>query len=342
MRETSRRRALFAPFLLVLLLLAACGGTPSAAPTPVPVVPTAEPTPQVLPLRPYSDPAGYFAISYPGDWKVEEEAQKVTFSDAAQGLHITVQYADAGQPLDEAGMQSLIDAYFSPESFGQVEGFKRVNQTVQGDGSILVEYSFGSASLSGYGGSFFEQRGTVIYILSFWTVDVGQWDRYVPTFGAVANSFQPTPTGNWISLTSAVGRFEIAYPPDWQGQEIDGNVLIRKDDETFLLITSTVASAAGADAVERQIVEKAIVALRNDDPNAQINGPDTLMLGGEEGYYADFSYTDPQTELANQGTVIGVVHNGRAYRLLLFSLAEDAEENLQLFTRMLLGFRFTQ
>lgn len=343
MFRTSRWLVPLALVVVLFPLLAACGGSPTVvAPTSVPVVPTPEPTPAVLPLSEYRDPAGYYTISYPTGWQIQQEAQKVTFTSGDTGLYIMVQYADAGRTLDEAGMRSLIDTYFSPESFGNVEGFQRENETPQGDGSILVEYSFGKEGLSGYGGSFFEQRGTVVYILSFWALDVKQWDPHVATFDAVANSFKPTPTDNWTSLASTTGGFEIAYPPAWQGQEADGNVLIRKDDETFLLITSTVNSAADADAVERQIVENAIAMLRDEDPNAVINGPDTLVLGGEEGYYADFRYTDPQTGLENQGTVVGLVHNDRAYRMLLFSLTEDAETNLPLFTQMLLSFTFKQ
>lgn len=78
------------------------------------------------------------------------------------------------------------------------------------------------------------------------------------------------------------------------------------------------------------------------DANAEFYGPDTLLFGGEEAVFVDFTYVDPKTNLENKGTALAVVHGGRLYQVILFSLTRDTEENLPLFTQMLLSFRFTR
>lgn len=326
--------------LLVPPLLSACGpqgGAPQVQPT---AAPTAEPTPATLPLTTYDDPAGFFSIDYPSSWKVTEAEKQVRFDAASGKLSIMVQYADAGQVVDAAGMRQIIDDYFT-QTGGAVEGFKREKDTAQDDGSILVEYSFTTDGVPGYGGTFFEQRGTFLYILSFWVTDRDLWDANQPTLNAVANSFQPTPSGDWLTLTSTAGEYEIPYPPDWQARESNGAAVLSKDEETFLsiMVTTTLPAADPAEA-GRLLVENMLTQLRRDDPNISVQGPDTLVFGGEAAYYADFTYVDPKTSLDNQGTVIGVVYHGRGYQVILFSLSRDAAANAPTFTQMLLSFRF--
>lgn len=338
--------------LLVLLsaFLAACG--PPIAPTmPPTAIPTSPPIPTATSAAPlllaYTHPAGLFTISYPQGWTVEEGAEQVGFRSPDRVFQILLQFTDIGQALDEEGMQALIDGFF--ESFSQdLAAFQRGEKTPQPDGSILVEYSFEIEGKPAYGGSFFEQHGTTVYVLSFWAWEADRWEEILPTFSAVATSFTPqrSPqelTANWETLTSEIGGYTIAYPPDWQAEEMDGNAFIQKDEETFLIIfMTTTLPMADPDRAERVSVDDAISSIRSDDPNAEIYGPDTLLFGGEEAVFVDFTYVDPETNLENKGTALAVVHGGRLYQVILFSLTQDAEENLPLFTQMLLSFRFTK
>ncbi|MGB9724723.1 MAG: hypothetical protein ACP5OO_13405 [Chloroflexia bacterium] len=331
-------------------LLAACGPqpTPTALPTTVPtpaIVPTAPP--EALSLLSYTHPAGLFTLSYPQGWTVEEEAEQISFLSPDRVFHIFLQFTDIGQTLDEEGMGSLIDGFF--ESFSQdLADFQRQEETPQPDGSILVDYSFTLEGRPGYGASFFEQHGTMVYVLSFWTQDADRWEEILPTFDAVANSFAPQKapeelTAGWSVLTSEAGGYTIAYPPDWEAQEVDGNAFIQKDEETFLIIVmTTTLPAADPDQAERAFIDETVDSIRNDDPNAEISAPDTLFFGGEEAVFIDFTYVDPQTNLENKGTALAVAHGGRLYQVILFSLTRDAEVNLPLFTQMLLSFRFTR
>jgi len=182
---------LLALLVLLSLLLSGCdlpgGPTPTPEPTPVP-----RSTQVVAALTPYVPADGLFAIGYPTDWRVNEADQQVEFSDSYRMLHIMVQYANAGQTMDEATMRTLIDNYFSA-GMGAVTGFKREKDALQDDGSILVEYSFTNAGTPGYGSSLFLQRGSTLYILSFWVMQQDLWAPNQAFFGAVAESFQPTP-----------------------------------------------------------------------------------------------------------------------------------------------------
>ncbi len=340
-------------WLLILLmvslpLLSGCGGAPVPADAvPQPTAVAAEPTP--LPLTTYQHPNGLFTILYPDGWAVEEEAEQVGFTNADQKLKILLQFTDVGQVLDETGIRTFIDSYFSAENFGSMPGFTRGETTSQQDGSILVQYSFESDSTPAYGSSFFEQHDTMLYILSFWSLDAELWDRTVSTFNAVANSFQAGKsngeiTGDWNTLTSAAGYFSIDYPQSWEGRELDRAIgaFMQKDEETFfIVIMTTTLPAADPSQSEQQLTEQELAAIRQDDPNAKIDGPDNIIIGGEEGVYADFTYVDPKTGLENKGTVISVVHNNRAYQLIGFTLSSDAEENIPLFTSILMSFNFT-
>ncbi len=334
---------LLALLVVALPLLGGCGGTPTTA-VPQPTAVAAEPTP--LPLKTYQHPNGLFSISYPDGWTFQEDVEQVDFTSADQELEILVQFTDVGQALDEAGLNTIVDGYFSSENFGSTPGFQKGEATPQQDGSILVEYSFESNGNPAYGSSFFEQHGTVLYILSFWTYDAGLWDANVSTFNAVANSFQAGQANGdagtlWNTITSAAGSFSIDYPQSWTGSEIPTGVFIQKDEETFLVVVvTTTLPAADAGQSEQQLTEQQIAGIRADDQNAKIDGPDTIIIGGEEGVYADFDYVDPQTGLENKGTVISVVHNGRAYQLIAFTLTADAEQNIPLFASMVMSFKF--
>lgn len=342
----------FGSALLVLIstFLAGCGPqvAPTAPPTAVPTsppVPTA--TPGALLLASYAHPSDLFTISYPQGWLMEEEAERVLFRSSDRAFQILVQFTDIGLVLDQEGMQALIDGFF--ESFGRdLTAFQRGEETPQPDGSILVEYSFEVEGKPAYGGTFFEQHDTIVYVLSFWSIDADRWEEILPTFNAVAASFAPqrSPedlTANWETLASEAGGYTIAYPPDWQAEEMDGNAFIQKDEETFLIIfMTTTLPVADPDQAERGSIEDIISSIRNDDANAEISGPDTLLFGGEEAVFVDFTYVDPETNLENKGTALAVVHSGRLYQVILFSLTQDAEENMPLFTQMLLSFRFTR
>ncbi len=337
--------------VLIGLFLVACG--PSAAPTvPPTAVPTSSssPVPVATPgvlLLSYAHPSGLFTLSYPQGWRVEEEAEQVSFRSPDRVFQILVQFTDLGQALDEEGMQALIDGFL--ESFGQsVANLRRGETTPQPDGSILVEYSFEIEGKPAYGGSFFEQHGTVVYVFSFWSKDANRWEEILPTFDDVAASFAPQRSpeelvAGWETLASEVGGYTIAYPPDWQAEEAEGNAFIQKDEETFLVIfMTTTLPVADPDQAERVSVDDFVSSIRSDDANAEIYGPDTLLFGGEEAVFVDFTYVDPETNLENKGTALAVVHSGRLYQVILFSLTQDAEENLPLFTQMLLSFRFTR
>ncbi len=205
--------------LLVLIstFLATCGPhvTPTVLPPSTPI-PTA--TSGALSLLSYTHPSGLFALSYPQGWAVEEEAEQVSFRSPDQVFQILLQFTDLGQTLDEEGMQALIDGFF--DSFSKdLDAFQRGEETPQPDGSILVEYTFEIGGKSAYGGTFFEQHGTTVYVLSFWARQADRWDEILPTFNAVATSFTPqkTPeelTADWHTLTSEIGGYTIAYPPD--------------------------------------------------------------------------------------------------------------------------------
>ena len=177
--------------VLLSLLLGGCGllggPTPTPEPTPVP-----RSTQVVAALKPYVPADQLFAIGYPADWRINEASQQVEFSDSYGMLHIMVQYAEAGQAMDEAAMRELIDDYFTA-GMGEVTGFKREKDTLQDDGSILIEYSFTNDDTPGYGSSLFQQRGTILYILSFWVMQQDLWAANQAFFGTVAESFQPTP-----------------------------------------------------------------------------------------------------------------------------------------------------
>ena len=346
-----KRSHLLGSILLVLIgaFLAACGPQATPAPSPTPAPPPTSPpqatnTPAAAALLSYTHPAGLFTLSYPQGWAVEEEAEQVSFRSPDQVFQILLQFTDVGQALDEAGMQALIDGFF--DSFSKdMATFQREEPVPQADGSILVEYSFEVEGKPAHGGSFFEQHATTVYVLSFWARDASRWEEILPTFEAVANSFTPQKVeiaSDWNTLTSEAGGYAISYPPDWQAEESEGNAFIQKDEETFLAIfMTTTLPAADPDQAERDFMDEAISGIRNDDPNAEIYGPDTLLLGGEEALFIDFTYIDPETNLENKGTALAVVHGGRLYQIVLFSLTRDAEENLPLFTQMLLSFRFT-
>ncbi len=337
--------------LVVAPLLAGCGPqeTPAATQRPAPTVePTAEPG-SLPPLTSYAHASGLFSISYPQGWSVDEEAEQVGFVDPEGSLRILIQFTNIGEVLDEQQLRAVIDGFFSPDGFGGMPGLERGEQTVQPDGSILVEYSFENQGRPAYGGTFFEQRGTVVYFLSFWALDATEWEGAVLTFNEVARSFVASEYSggvpfDWNILTSQVGGYEIAYPPEWEAAEDEGDAFIQLDEETFLLI-QVLTDLPSSDPLEseRLLVEDFIAQIRQDDPDADIQGPDTLIISGEEAFFADFTYVDyPGTGLENKGTVIAVVRGGQLYQFLLFTLSADAGENIPLFTTMVLSFQFTR
>ncbi len=151
------------------------------------------------------------------------------------------------------------------------------------------------------------------------------------------------PTEEWKTLTSDTDYFEMDYPASWDAGVMPGLAYVQKDEETFLVIEiTTTLPVADPDEAERLLTEEVIAAIRNDDANAQVTGPDTLVIGGEEGYYADFVYVDPATNLENMATAVNVYHQGNMYKFILFTLTTDAAENNPLFIAMLQSFRFTR
>jgi hypothetical protein len=299
-----------------------------------------------MPLTPYKHPAGLFEISYPTGWQVDEDDEAVYFGNSSDTLLTIVSFVDVGSEAETGDMERFIDGWFSPEGYGSLDEFERLNQAPQADGSILVEYSFESEGVVSYGNSFFEQHGTVIFVLSFWVEDADDWDSLVPTFGEVANSFRgyAAPSGDegeWETFRSEVGEYELDYPAGWDVDDFGADAFIGRDDETFMVIVmTTTLPAADPDEAERLGTEEVIAMIRVDDPDAQIDEPGSLFLGDEEGVYVDFVYVDPDTGLQNAGTAVHVVHQGRGYRILIFTLMEDHAETGPLFVEMLSSFRF--
>jgi len=351
MKRTAAWLVLLTLILAVSTLLSGCGPQPTTAPAATPR-PTKAPPPTTTPatgsLSLYEHPSGLFSVSYPSAWEVEEEADQVSFSEPGGVLSILIQFLDVDIVLDASGMQGLIDGFFSPDGFGSLSGFALGEQADQGDGSILVEYSFESNGRPARGGTFFEQHGTVVYFLTFLALDDSQWDAAVPTFNEIANSFTASeagggPPAGWTTITSQQWSFAIDYPEGWEAFEIDRGVGIRKDEENFWRIQVLPRMPAqDPSEAESVIVANMIAAIREDDPNAQVTGPDTIVLGGVEGLYADFVYTDPATDLQNYATVIGIVYEDQAYEFLLFSLSDEAPENIPIYADMLDNFRFTR
>ncbi len=342
--------------LTVTALLGACGpaggaATPQPAATARPTAtaqPTATEKPAAAELVPYQDTAGRFTISYPSGWRVREEGEQVGFYSPDSLLLILVQTTDLGIELDEQGLRTLIESYFSADGFGGQPGFVREGDEAQADGSVRVDYTFTSDGRPARGSSFFQSQGTVGYILSFYALDETLWQDALPTFGDVAISFavNPSPDATPLPgtlLTSSAGGYELRVPTDWQSAEQDGNAFVQKDQETFLsiMMTTTLPSADPAQA-ERILIDEKIAALRADDPNAQITDPDSVPIGGQNGLYVDFVYTDPATNLENMGSIFTVVYRQRAYIFLLFTLRSDAEVNNPLFIDMIKSFRFTK
>ncbi|MBN1485184.1 MAG: hypothetical protein JXA37_10715 [Chloroflexia bacterium] len=356
---------------LALLLLAgsalsACGSTETPAPTRAPA-PTGVPLPTTQPTLPpaptaapsggsseYSHSSGAFRLSYPEGWEVEEDPTGVTITDPEIQYVIFVDFEDVGGTLDSAGMRALIDDTLQSGFAEQYENYEKLDESTQPDGSILVEIAFEMLDKQAYAGIFFEQRGTVVYKLAFMAMDASQWDSIVDTFNQVANSFEPlsldgagasgdVSSENWPVLSSELGEYELKYPPDWQALELDGDAFVQKDEETFMIVLmTTTLPAADPDESERLRMQEVMDALRFDDPEAQFDQPSGIPIGGEEGLYIDFVYTDPDSGLSNSGTAITVVHNGRGYQFLIFTLSEDFEQNAPFFVEMIVSFQFTR
>jgi len=322
---------------------------PPATPVPTPGT-TAGPTPGggggTPSLTKYQHASGLFEISYPTGWQIEQDEVSVSFTSPDLKVRVHVNFSDLQTPLDENALKTFVDSFFTEEGISTMPNFSREEAATQGDGSVLVRFKFQNQDKTATGGSFFQYQGTVIYVLTFIVADENDWDAFIPTLNAVANSFSPKSPGGgtegWSTLASEVGGYALDYPPDWEGAESEGAAYIKKDDETFLYIevTSTLP-VADPDQAERILTENVIAAIRRDDPNAKVTEPDTIMIGGEQGIYADFVYIDPATNLENMATAINVVHNGRAYQFVLFSLTTDSDVNMPLFTGMLTSFRFT-
>jgi hypothetical protein len=343
--------------LMLLSLLAGCGGSGgTTSPTQKPAEPTAipEPTPApteapTLPTSQYEHPDGLFGILYPTGWFVSETELSSGFSNAADTMGFFVNFSDLGETLDETGLNEYIRQFYaSGQGIAANPGFERGAAIPQPDGSLLVEYTFESDGDTAYGASFYEQHGTVVYILTFLVLDGDEWNGMLPTFNEIAESFTVyessggLPEG-WSTLTSVEGGYAFEYPSDWEAFEFEGSAYVSRDEETFLLvIVTTTLPAADPDEAERIMIEEVIASLRQDDPNAQIDEPDTIPLGGEPGLFADFIYVDPDTGLQNSGTVMCVVYQGRAYQFLAFTLTEDFSETSSYFIEMLVSFRFLQ
>ncbi len=321
--------------------------TPAAPPPPTPAAPPPTTPARVPPPSRYEHPAGLFGLDYPTDWLIEESELAVQFVNADDTMGVFVHYSDLDRVLDAAEVDQFIEDFFAPETgIAANPGFERGDPTPQGDGSILVEYSFDSDGDTAYGASFFEQHDTIMYILSFLAMDSASWDAILPTFNTIANSFEvygapEKPAGEWSTLTSEVGGYAIDYPGDWEAFEYEGDAYIERDEETFLVIlVTTTLPAADPDEAERLMTEEIIESLLTDDPNADIDAPDTIAMGDEMGVYIDFVYVDPDTGLQNSGTAVHVVRGGMGYRLLIFTLTEDFAETSDYFVQMLLSFRF--
>lgn len=192
MRKMTPRFTLLTLLVLVVSALSGCapqgGATPTPKATPIPGSQEVTAT-----LRTYYDPSGYFSIGYPPDWEVLAADRQVEFVEPYGNLHILVQYVDAGQALDEAMMRELIDSYFAAEEVLGVVGFMRENETVQAGGGIVVEYSFTTADVPGYGRTLFQQRGTYVYILSFWVGQRNLWAANAAFFDTVTRTLMMTP-----------------------------------------------------------------------------------------------------------------------------------------------------
>jgi hypothetical protein len=91
-RYTPRSFVLLAGSMMLALLLVACGGGTTSAPTPTPMpIPSPSPTPSPTPTTSSITYSGTgYTITYPAGWKVNPVGTSVSFTDATGIYNLTI------------------------------------------------------------------------------------------------------------------------------------------------------------------------------------------------------------------------------------------------------------
>jgi hypothetical protein len=180
---------------------------PTEAPEPTDEpAPTEEITeaPFVLADEPYVHPSGAFTVSLPDGWEVDEKDNSIFVVAPDNEAAIEIAYINAGAPLDEAGLDSFIQA-IEDNWFATYPNYEVFEPEVQSDGSIGVlktlDLEEGGTSQTVF--SYYWQEGQVVYEQDFW-VDTDLYDAYVDGLLAVANSMQTDPDAGALADPYAV------------------------------------------------------------------------------------------------------------------------------------------
>ncbi len=113
----------------------------------------------------YVHPSGVFGLEYPDGWTIEDlstEGQSifVSFSEET-GAFIFAQLLDAAEMLRTQSLDEIVTGMLT-SGFGQAPGFQEVSRQPQGDGSVLVLYTYLANDELMNAGTLFQQRGTLV------------------------------------------------------------------------------------------------------------------------------------------------------------------------------------
>lgn len=157
----------------------------------------AEPQPMPFQDEPYVHPSGAFTFAVPEGFEIlsEDEAGTILANDtsALMALFIDAEYVYSKQEMNQ-----FITAFIS----GMFDNYRVLEQRTEADDSIFVAIEFDNQGTKGDGDYYFEQRGTVVFVLYFGSTE---YEEMLPTWEEIIASYSVDPD-------AALGNQQVEEP----------------------------------------------------------------------------------------------------------------------------------
>jgi hypothetical protein len=147
--------------------------------------------------EPYVHPSGAFTFAVPEGFEIlsEDEAGTILANDtsALMALFIDAEYVYSKQEMNQ-----FITAFIS----GMFDNYRVLEQRTEADDSIFVAIEFDNQGTKGDGDYYFEQRGTVVFVLYFGSTE---YEEMLPTWEEIIASYSVDPD-------AALGNQQVEEP----------------------------------------------------------------------------------------------------------------------------------
>jgi len=148
--------------------------------------------------KPYNHKSGWFTLSVPGNWKIEDKSAEgeavVSIADLTENAIVVIRVYTPPQPRTQEQLGEILKSFLTAR-LGNFDGFAMGELKSQRDGSLGLYFKYNSVidkiSYNMYGDAFIEQHNGLVGFIAL-IMPQGQYEKKKNSAYEMVNSFRVT------------------------------------------------------------------------------------------------------------------------------------------------------